>query len=186
MRAVRNCQFTVFTETLRCSCHAATSPILVSRSVTRQFKHRKCCVQNFFWNAPGTCAEIAIETPSVLCCQDTSFNVMPHVPPASSGIDLVHDHHRWSTTHRRRMMTRRSGPTDTLDTERRQLQDANAGPRPRKDDTRAKILMGGFLIAETTHMPALRPRVEPVMADGASAGAIDTPSIRSALAATSA
>ncbi|MDE2773173.1 MAG: hypothetical protein OXI46_05640 [Gemmatimonadota bacterium] len=46
----------------------------------------------------------------------------------------------------------------------RQLQDADAGPRHRKDDTRAKILMGGFLVAQTAHKPALRPRLVPGLA----------------------
>ena len=43
----------------------------------------------------------------------------------------------------------------------RRLQDATKAPRPRKDEFRARILLGGFLVAQTAHMPALRIRLVP-------------------------
>ena len=38
----------------------------------------------------------------------------------------------------------------------RRLQDARGTPQPRKDESRAKLLMGGFLIAQANHKPSLR------------------------------
>ena len=38
----------------------------------------------------------------------------------------------------------------------RRLQDAKGAPQPRKDETRAKVIMGGFLIAQANHKPSLR------------------------------
>ena len=45
----------------------------------------------------------------------------------------------------------------------RRLQEATRAPRPRKDETRAKILLGGFLIAQTARMPSLRTRLVPAL-----------------------
>lgn len=46
----------------------------------------------------------------------------------------------------------------------RRLQDANKAPRPRKDESRAKILLGKFLVAQTARMPSLRIRLVPELA----------------------
>lgn len=46
----------------------------------------------------------------------------------------------------------------------RRLQDADKAPRPRKDESRAKILLGKFLLAQTARMPSLRIRLVPELA----------------------
>ena len=45
----------------------------------------------------------------------------------------------------------------------RRLQEATKAPQPRKDETRAKILLGGFLVAQTARMPPLRTRLVPAL-----------------------
>ena len=46
----------------------------------------------------------------------------------------------------------------------RRLQDADRAPRPRKDESRARILLGKFLLAQTVRMPSLRTRLVPELA----------------------
>lgn len=46
----------------------------------------------------------------------------------------------------------------------RRLQDADKAPRPRKDESRARILLGKFLLAQTARMPSLRIRLVPELA----------------------
>ena len=45
----------------------------------------------------------------------------------------------------------------------RRLEEATKAPRPRKDETRAKILLGGFLVERTARMPSLRTRLVPAL-----------------------
>ncbi|MCY3876316.1 MAG: hypothetical protein OXF88_18760 [Rhodobacteraceae bacterium] len=46
----------------------------------------------------------------------------------------------------------------------RRLRDSSPAPLSRRDETRAKILMGGFLVAQTDHEPALRKQLVPGLA----------------------
>ena len=56
----------------------------------------------------------------------------------------------------------------------RRLQDANKAPRPRKDEKRARILLGKFLVAQTARMPTLRTRLVPELAAFLSRGSSRT------------
>ena len=46
----------------------------------------------------------------------------------------------------------------------RRLQDADKAPRPRKDEFRARILLGKFLLVQTARRPSLRIRLVPELA----------------------
>ena len=45
----------------------------------------------------------------------------------------------------------------------RRLQEATKAPQPRKDEVRAKILLGGFLVAQTARIPRLRTWLVPAL-----------------------
>ena len=45
----------------------------------------------------------------------------------------------------------------------RRLEEATRAPRPRKDETRARVLLGGFLVEQTARMPSLRARLVPAL-----------------------
>ena len=45
----------------------------------------------------------------------------------------------------------------------RRLHEATKAPRPLKDEARVKILLGGFLVAQTARMPPLRTRLVPAL-----------------------
>ena len=55
-----------------------------------------------------------------------------------------------------------SKPSRSAQIERR-LQEATRAPQPRKDEGRARMLLGGFLVAETARVPSLRTRLVPAL-----------------------